>query len=76
MSETRAATIIQACFRGYNVRNNRWKRRYLITSLSYNDHLSVRRGFDSPRGSFSFCWPEENFLAITNYDSDESVDNK
>ena len=45
-------------------------------SLSYNDHLSVRRGLDSPRGSFSFCWPEENFLAITNYDSDESVENK
>ena len=75
MSETQAATIIQTYFRGYNIRQNKWKNRYLKTSLNYHDHLSARRDLHSPRGSFSFCWPEENILAITNYDSEESVDN-
>jgi hypothetical protein len=75
MTETQAATIIQAYFRGYNVRQNSWKKRYLITSLPYHDHLSVARNLFSPRGSFSLCWPEaENFLEITNYDSEGSVD--
>ena len=75
MTETQAATIIQAYFRGYNVRQNSWKRRYLITSLPYHDHLGVTRNLMSPRGSFSLCWPEtENFLAVTNYDSEGSVD--
>ena len=74
MTETEAATIIQAYFRGYNVRQNWWKKRYLVTSLYHDDHLSVRRDLNSPRGSFSLCWPEENILAITNYDSEESVE--
>ena len=74
MTITKAATVIQAYFRGYNVRRNWWKKRFLVTKLEYNDHLSVPRHLYSPRESFSFYSSDVGDSLKFSYDSDQSIE--
>ena len=75
MSETQAATIIQSCFRGYSARQNKWKKRFLVTKITAHDHLNAPLRLDSPRDSVCFYDLSDNEDFCLNYESDNSIEN-